>query len=100
MAIVKNACEKITCHDCNKAIKVKNDKLENGYSLVYENSDKKINIYKCKACYKKSPALTSYQKCEVYSRIVGYIRPVAQWHKGKQKEFGERKEYKLAGGFC
>jgi len=33
------------------------------------------------------------QPCEVYSRIVGYIRPIRQWHPGKQAEFGERKEY-------
>jgi ribonucleoside-triphosphate reductase len=34
------------------------------------------------------------QSCEVYSRIVGYIRPVQQWHKGKQQEFSERKTFK------
>lgn len=100
MATAKNACEKITCHDCSKKIKIENKKIINGYNLVYENNNNKINAYKCKACYKKSLALINYQQCEVYSRIVGYIRPVAQWHKGKQKEFGERKEYKFAGGCC
>ena len=29
-------------------------------------------------------------KCEVYSRVVGYIRPVEQWHDGKQAEFSNR----------
>lgn len=33
--------------------------------------------------------------CEVYSRCVGYIRPVNQWNKGKQEEFRERKTYKI-----
>ena len=28
--------------------------------------------------------------CEVYSRVVGYIRPVCQWNPGKQEEFRER----------
>ena len=28
--------------------------------------------------------------CEVYSRVVGYLRPVASWHAAKQWEFGER----------
>ena len=32
-------------------------------------------------------------KCEVYSRVVGYIRPVEQWHDGKQAEFEDRKNY-------
>ena len=32
--------------------------------------------------------------CEVYSRIVGYLRPVQDWHVGKQQEFGERVTFK------
>ena len=31
--------------------------------------------------------------CEVYSRIVGYIRPVQNWNPGKAEEFGDRKTY-------
>jgi hypothetical protein len=34
--------------------------------------------------------------CEVYSRIVGYLRPVQDWNEGKQQEFAERKTYALA----
>jgi ribonucleoside-triphosphate reductase len=34
-------------------------------------------------------------ECEVYSRVVGYLRPVKQWNKGKQAEFAERKTYKV-----
>ena len=33
------------------------------------------------------------QKCEVYSRVVGYLRPVNQWNDGKQAEFDDRKEF-------
>lgn len=33
--------------------------------------------------------------CEVYSRIVGYLRPTDQWNKGKQEEFARRKTYKV-----
>lgn len=33
--------------------------------------------------------------CEVYSRIVGYLRPVKQWHEGKQAEFGMRKKFQV-----
>ena len=36
------------------------------------------------------------EKCEVYSRVTGYFRPVANWNKGKQEEFRERKAYKAA----
>ena len=37
------------------------------------------------------------EKCEVYSRVTGYFRPVANWNKGKQEEFKERKVYKVVG---
>ncbi|MBI3573531.1 ribonucleoside triphosphate reductase [Candidatus Kaiserbacteria bacterium] len=31
--------------------------------------------------------------CEVYSRIVGYLRPVSQWNAGKQSEYAVREMY-------
>ena len=37
------------------------------------------------------------EKCEVYSRVTGYFRPVANWNRGKQEEFKERKPYKVVG---
>ncbi|MCU4140595.1 MAG: Anaerobic ribonucleoside-triphosphate reductase [Methanophagales archaeon] len=33
--------------------------------------------------------------CEVYSRVVGYLRPVSQWNAGKQEEFKMRKTFKI-----
>jgi anaerobic ribonucleoside-triphosphate reductase len=33
---------------------------------------------------------------EVYSRVVGYLRPVNQWNEGKVEEFKARKTFKLA----
>jgi len=33
------------------------------------------------------------QPCEVYSRVVGYIRPVDCWGEGKQEEFKDRLTY-------
>lgn len=35
------------------------------------------------------------EECEVYSRIVGYIRPVNQWNKGKKAEFKNRKTFDM-----
>ena len=34
-------------------------------------------------------------ECEVYSRVVGYIRPVKQWNKGKKIEFSTRKTFEI-----
>jgi ribonucleoside-triphosphate reductase len=33
---------------------------------------------------------------EVYSRVVGYLRPVKQWNAGKQAEFDDRKSFQVA----
>ena len=33
--------------------------------------------------------------CEVYSRIVGYLRPVQNWNEGKKREFKDRKTFVL-----
>lgn len=30
-------------------------------------------------------------KAEVYSRVVGYYRPVQDWNRGKQEEFADRR---------
>jgi len=41
------------------------------------------------------PQCTIKQPCEVYSRVVGYLRPVGQYNLGKQQEFKERKTFKI-----
>jgi ribonucleoside-triphosphate reductase len=42
---------------------------------------------------------TCGEETEVYTRVVGYYRPVSRWNKGKQEEYQERKEY-TADSFC
>lgn len=34
--------------------------------------------------------------CEVYSRVVGYFRPVQNWNLGKREEFKDRVAYSCA----
>ncbi len=41
------------------------------------------------------PKCTIKQPCEVYSRVIGYYRPVTQWNEGKQAEYHKRKAYKI-----
>ncbi len=36
-------------------------------------------------------------EAEVYSRVVGYYRPVQNWNHGKQMEFQERKLHRMPG---
>jgi len=86
------------CHDCGAEISFNGELIENGVYLSYEvpgSTDGKVNIFKCNDCYAKNKVLTNFQECEVYSRVVGYIRPVGQWHKGKKQEYGERKEFSM-----
>ncbi len=44
---------------------------------------------------KKEKKVVTRQRCEVYSRVVGYIRPVTQWNPGKQSEFGDRTTFNI-----
>ncbi|HUV94270.1 MAG TPA: ribonucleoside triphosphate reductase [Anaerolineae bacterium] len=39
------------------------------------------------------PKCDDDQPCEVYSRVVGYLRPVQQWNRGKKAEYDERKPF-------
>ena len=39
-------------------------------------------------------------KCEVYSRVVGYLRPVQNWNNGKKEEFAMRKTMNVGGCSC
>jgi len=41
--------------------------------------------------HKKCP--TCGAPCEIYSRVVGYLRPVDQWNDGKQAEFAIRRTF-------
>ncbi|MGB2791075.1 MAG: anaerobic ribonucleoside-triphosphate reductase [Candidatus Moraniibacteriota bacterium] len=77
--------QKITCHDCGKA-------LERGAEYMpYEVNGE--TMAKCRACHEVKPELSDFQKTETYTRVVGYIRPVEQWNKGKQQEYADRLEY-------
>ncbi len=90
--------ENYKCRDCGKALSLKdNSEIVGGKVLVYDigeaGIEKKIEVIKCDGCFEKDSSLKNYQECEVYSRVVGFYRPLKQWHVGKQQEFSERKEY-------
>ena len=66
----------VTCDKCGKEA-----------SLIKTNEDR--DAWVCHDC----EHFISYQ-CEIYSRVVGYMRPISQWNKGKQQEFKDRKTFK------
>ena len=82
------------CHDCGKEILInQNQEIENGQLLKYSLPDGNGKlIFKCSECYNKDKSLRDYQETEVYSRVVGYLRPVSQWNEGKQQEYKEESQ--------
>jgi anaerobic ribonucleoside-triphosphate reductase len=56
------------------------------FSICPEHGYLRGNYEKCPTCGKET---------EVYSRVVGYYRPVKSWNKGKQEEFKLRKTFIL-----
>ena len=40
-----------------------------------------------------SKPLPCNERTEVYSRVVGYFRPVQNWNEGKKAEFSDRVTY-------
>ncbi len=57
------------------------------FSICPEHGHLKGEHFTCPDCQ---------QACEVWSRVVGYYRPVQCWNDGKQEEFKERQEYIIA----
>lgn len=49
---------------------------------------------------KKEIAECKGTPCEVFSRVVGYMRPVQCWNKGKKEEYFMRKTYNVEGCKC
>ncbi len=35
-------------------------------------------------------------KCEIYSRVVGYLSPVNRWNNGKKSEFDQRQTFTVS----
>ena len=46
---------------------------------------------------RQSTCPTCHEKTEIYSRVVGYLRPIDQWNDGKQAEFEKRSLYRIDG---
>jgi len=84
------------CHDCGKNTTVLAAVDESGLlsvsgGAVYGKGD--LVWIKCEACFEKDEKLHNFQPCEVYSRVVGYLRPVNQWNPGKQAEYKNRHNF-------
>jgi hypothetical protein len=83
------------CHDCKIDVTViarlKDDGITIDGGAVY-NTDSGIFL-KCHDCFDKNHTLKNYREISVYSRVVGYMRPVDSWNSAKQAEFHARKNF-------
>jgi len=92
------------CHDCGAEVSVEvemdpDGKVEVRGGALYTPADTMLNhdqkFLKCEECFTKDPVLRNFQECEVFSRVVGYLRPTRQWNKGKKTEYAMRKNFKV-----
>ena len=60
--------------------------LTPSFSICPEHGYLRGEIAKCPSCG---------QEAEIYSRVVGYLRPVNQWNAGKHAEFSLRSHYQV-----
>jgi hypothetical protein len=88
------------CHDCGTGVFVEATLGSDGAITISGGAVYKMKrgqevryFFKCNKCYKEDKILRNWEKCEVYSRVVGYYRPVQQWNKGKVEEYKMRKEF-------
>ncbi|KPA13102.1 protein containing Ribonucleoside-triphosphate reductase, anaerobic [Candidatus Magnetomorum sp. HK-1] len=73
-------------------------KVAGNFKLPYFTLSPTFSICQSHGYIKGNSAIcpTCNQETEVYSRVVGYLRPIKQWNNGKQAEFNIRKTYKIA----
>ena len=65
---------------------------------VYKPDDGDGDIWlKCPQCYHKDKVLRHYRATDVYSRTVGYLRPVGAWNGAKQQEHKLRVNFSTPG---
>lgn len=84
-----------------RSVKTLIQKVATNYRLPYFSITPTFSICPkhgyLKGEWKFCPKCDQVQKqpCEVFSRVVGYLRPLSQWNEGKAAEFEIRKEYRI-----
>ena len=96
-----------TCHDCGAHVEIAVRVVEDGAIRIEGGAVYQVNqgwsgedelFFKCDECYKEDKTLRYWKGIEVYSRVVGYLRPIRQWNAGKRSEFRQRVEFENTKG--
>lgn len=74
------------------------NKICNNYKLPYFTFSPTFSVCQTHGYLEGEHAICPIcrESCEIYSRVVGYLRPIQQWNEGKKAEFELRKTFKLA----
>lgn len=91
----KGNCDICNC-DINLSISIKefkngriNAEISGGAGIGFDiEKENHFERLMCDKCFENT-------KPEIYSRVVGYLRPIKQWNTGKMAEFKARKNFKL-----
>ena len=80
-----------------EAIKTLIKKIVTNFQVPYFTITPTFSVCPCHGYLngKQEKCAVCNQKTEVYSRIVGYLRPIKQWNCGKRSEFSMRKMFKV-----
>jgi len=83
--------------DNGDSIKVLVKKMASGFAIPYFTITPTFSVCPSHGYIKGEHfnCPTCNSKAEVFSRVVGYIRPVQDWNEGKQAEFKDRLEFKI-----
>ena len=90
------AITKATCCDCHKEFPMNFERTGPEKIVIKNGAVGKRDgqyFFKCEECWGKDQSFG--QKCDVYSRVVGYLRPTRDWNDAKRAEFGMRKTYNI-----
>jgi ribonucleoside-triphosphate reductase len=73
-------------------------KVSNHYHLPYFTLTPTFSVCPSHGYLNGEQSRCSYcdRETEVYSRVVGYLRPVKQWNDGKQAEYRRRRPFKMS----
>ena len=65
----------------------------NGGMIVSAEFDPRPE-FKCTKCLERDNYRISPTRCEIFTRVCGYLRPIQSFNPGKREEFKDRKTYK------
>jgi anaerobic ribonucleoside-triphosphate reductase len=86
----------VVCEDCGREFtmileRTGPDKIEIKNGAIGKRGGE--YLFKCPACWNEDKSFGL--NCDVYSRVVGYLRPVGSWNTGKQSEYSSRKVFEM-----